>query len=350
MISHPDASYILDTLSTAVLIFNKKLYLQHINSAAEILLKVSNKQVHGLHAEEIFPGSKCFQRLKNIHHSLTEHGIRIAAADGELLTVDCCLTPLQNSRNFRYVVELTRIDNQLRLNKEENLLQHHQTAHNIVRGLAHEIKNPLGGLRGAAQLLARQLGDPELQEYTDIIIGEADRLQTLLDRMLGPRTLPHKEMLNIHRTLCRVSQLIQSEAPSSLRVQNDFDPSLPELSADPDQIHQAILNIMRNAMQAMDGQGLIILRTRIERKLTLGHRQHRLVVRVDIQDNGPGVPEALQEQIFYPLVTGRPDGTGLGLSIAQTLINQHGGLIVCRSEPGNTVFSLLLPVENGEYV
>lgn len=350
MISEPRAQRILDNITTAVLLFDARLRLSAINFAAEILFKVSSKQVMGMHAEEIFPGCKCFRHLDEISHSVTEHGMRIQASDGEMLTVDCCLTPTQEpDRTREYVVELVRIDQQLRINREENLLLQHQTVHHVIRGLAHEIKNPLGGLRGAAQLLSRELPSAELQEYTDIIIGEADRLQTLVDRMLGPRTLPHKEYLNIHSILCRVRQLIASEATKALRIRDDFDPSLPEIEADPDQLHQAMLNIMRNAMQAMEGRGEIVLRTRIRRKMILSHKQHKLVVQIDIQDDGPGISEAMQEQIFYPLVTGRPDGTGLGLSIAQTLINQNGGLIVCRSEPGKTVFSLLLPVENEDH-
>ena len=218
----------------------------------------------------------------------------------------------------------------------------------MVRGLAHEIKNPLGGLRGAAQLLEREIDEASLKEYTQIIIGEADRLQNLLNRMLGPNDVPDIQSTNIHTVLERVRELVQAEAGESLQVQQDYDPSLPELQADPELLVQAVLNIVRNAAQALEGKGDITLRTRVKRQFNIGVRKHRLVAVIDIIDNGPGIESDLQEKIFYPMITTRDEGTGLGLSIAQSLISRHQGLIECYSQPGNTVFTILLPLEDGK--
>jgi two-component system nitrogen regulation sensor histidine kinase GlnL len=241
-------------------------------------------------------------------------------------------------------VELQQVDNHLRISKEEQLLTQQTTAKLLVRGLAHEIKNPLGGLRGAAQLLDLELNDPELKEYTQIIIAESDRLQGLMDKMLGPNKLPNKKPLNIHEVLERVRQLIQAEASSSLDLTCDYDPSIPTIQGDKDQLIQAILNIARNAVQALEGKGNIIFKTRIQRQMTIGRKCYKLAARCDIIDNGPGIDAEMMKQIFYPMITGRAEGTGLGLSIAQSLINQHNGLIECKSEPGKTVFSIFLPM------
>jgi len=346
---------ILDNLATAVLWFDRDLRLEFLNPAAESLLAISENQVRGHSAEALFPDCRCFERLRIEQRPITEHGLRLNTLTGLQLIVDCSMTPVRDDRRHRhpqgpgtvsaeaFIVELVDIDQQLRLSREENLIGQRQAIHSMLRGLAHEIKNPLGGLRGAAQLLAREL--PQAQrEYTDIIIGEADRLQILLDRMLGPRTLPRKEAVNIHHVLCRGRQLIMTEVGGGIQVFEDYDPSIPDMYADPDQLHQAFLNIMRNAAQAMNGHGILVLRTRIEHRITLGARQHKLAMRIDIQDNGPGVPEDMLEHIFYPMVTGRAEGTGLGLPIAQNLVHQNGGTILCDSRPGKTVFSVWLPI------
>jgi two-component system nitrogen regulation sensor histidine kinase GlnL len=259
--------------------------------------------------------------------------------------VDCSITPVHDAELAQGVlIELIQIDQHLRITREENLLLQQQTVRNIIRGLAHEIKNPLGGIRGAAQLLARELTSDQHREYTDIIISEADRLQSLLNRMLVPNSLPHKRWTNIHRVLMRVSQLITSEVGTELEMFCDFDPSIPELLADADQLLQAVLNVVRNAVQAIGGKGVIKMRTRVQRQITLGRKRHKLVIRIDIIDHGPGIPANIIDQVFYPLVTSRAEGSGLGLSIAQSLINQHQGLIECSSQPGETIFTLWLPV------
>jgi two-component system, NtrC family, nitrogen regulation sensor histidine kinase GlnL len=216
----------------------------------------------------------------------------------------------------------------------------------VLRGLAHEVKNPLGGLRGAAQLLERELSDKQLKEYTRIIVHEADRLRNLVDRVMGGYTPLNKRPVNVHEVLEHVRKLVLVETPVGLTVRCDYDPSLPTLQADAEQLIQAALNILRNSVQALGGKGTVVIRTRIERSFTIGHTHHRLALRVDIEDNGPGIPAELLDKIFYPMVTGRADGTGLGLSIAQDIVARHGGLIECASQPGRTLFTLYLPVEN----
>jgi two-component system nitrogen regulation sensor histidine kinase GlnL len=259
--------------------------------------------------------------------------------------VDYSVTPIIEAGVMQgLLVEMNQVDRQLRIAHEEHLLDQQQIARALVRGLAHEIKNPLGGLRGAAQLLERELPDAALREYTRIIIGEADRLQGLVNRMLGPNSRLNLRPVSIHEALEHVRALIQAEAPA-LSLQRDYDPSLPDLSADRDMLVQALLNVIRNAVEAVEGRGQITLRTRSARQILIGKRRHRLVARIEVVDTGPGIPADLLEHIFYPMITGKAQGTGLGLSIAQSIINQHGGLIECQSQPGHTVFTLTLPLE-----
>ena len=237
---------------------------------------------------------------------------------------------------------------QRRISRDEVMLSQFETAQAMVRGLAHEIRNPLGGLRGAAQLLDRELQDPALREYTAVIIGEADRLQKLLDRLLGPRNIPRKQRINVHEVADRVCRLVKAEAAHGVSFSCDYDPSIPEIRGDPDLLIQAMLNIARNAVQAVGQDGQVSLRTRVQHQVNMAGTHRRLVVRMDIIDNGPGIEPDMLEKVFYPMVSGRPDGTGLGLSIAQSLIQQHGGVVQCTSRPGETVMSILLPLENGE--
>jgi len=243
------------------------------------------------------------------------------------------------------LVELQQIDRHLRISKEEQLLAQQSTSRMLIKGLAHEIKNPLGGIRGAAQLLEFELDAHELKEYTQIIIQESDRLKALIDKMLGPNKPSNKETLNIHEVLERVRQLVNIEVNNNIKILTDYDPSIPDLKADKNQLIQAVLNIVQNAVQAIQHDGQIIFKTRIKRHLTIGRKRHKLTAKIDIIDNGPGISDELMSQIFYPMITSRPEGTGLGLSIAQSLVNQHSGLIECESEPRNTVFTIYLPLE-----
>lgn len=340
---------ILDHLNEAILLFNKELRLIYINPAGEMLFADSAKHLIGLSAQRLFKtvhSTLCSDLLQRLHQNepMVDREV-ILEGMHQSITVNLSATPLMEDGCLSEIlVELQQVDRHLRITKEEQLLAQQNTSRMLVRGLAHEIKNPLGGLRGAAQLLDQELHDPELKEYTQIIIAESDRLQELMDKMLGPNKPAHKNPLNIHEILERVRQLVAVEAGSQISLQTDYDPSIPEFFADKNQLIQAFLNIVRNAIQAIETSGRIVLKTRIQRHMTIGRKLYKLVIKVDIVDNGPGIQPGLMGQIFYPMITGRPEGTGLGLSIAQSLINQHSGLIECESEPGNTVFSIYLPI------
>lgn len=340
---------ILDNLTHAVLMFDADLCLDYINPAGEMLFAVSAKRLIGQCAPVLLPADshllEAIETGLDSGHPFTEHEVQITLPGRREVTVDCTITPLISAANeSSLLVELQQLDRQLRISREGQQLAQQETMRSLVRGLAHEIKNPLGGLRGAAQLLERELPNPELKEYTNIIIGEADRLRNLVNHMLGPNALPQKEALNIHQVLEHVRQLVNVEKRGDITFVSDYDPSIPEILGDRDQLIQAVLNIVGNAVQAIGDRGEIILRTRTQRQFTIAQTCHKLVCRVEIIDNGPGIPEDMMESIFFPMVTGRADGTGLGLSISQSLINQHGGLIQCESRPGRTRFALMLPL------
>jgi two-component system nitrogen regulation sensor histidine kinase GlnL len=242
------------------------------------------------------------------------------------------------------LIEFRPIDQQIKIANEERILVQQQANRELIRNLAHEIKNPLGGIRGAAQLLERELVRRELTEYTQVIIQEAERLQSLIDRLLTPHRIPQVAEVNIHEVLERVRSVLLAETPTGLKIRRDYDTSLPPLTGDKEQLIQVMLNIARNAVQAMQGQGEIILRTRVTRQVTLARKRHRLAMLVQIIDNGPGIPDAIRDTLFYPMITGKEGGTGLGLSIAQNLIDQHKGRIDCISWPGHTEFTIYLPL------
>ncbi|MGC9457096.1 MAG: nitrogen regulation protein NR(II) [Halothiobacillaceae bacterium] len=343
---------LLECQNTAILLLDSDLTPHYLNPAAEALLSTSaqNAYRHGL-SIWLNSNPRLMAALKEALQTGQGATLRESALvmpHGETTGTDCSITPIEDDElGIFLLLEIADIDRHLRIAREDQLISLHQTTRQFVRGLAHEVKNPLGGLRGAAQLLDRELTDPAQREYTRIILHETDRLRTLVDRMLGPNTLPHKGWENIHEPLEYVRQLLRVECvESAIRIRCDYDPSIPELCIDTDQIIQAVLNIARNAVQVLEKvpEPRLLFRTRVLRQFTLGHTVHKLVARVDIEDNGPGIPEKLQESVFFPMVSGRPEGTGLGLSIAQTLIAQHGGLIEFQSRPGRTVFTLLLPI------
>ena len=342
---------ILEHLNEAILLFNRDLRLIYVNPSAEILLEDSAKHLLGSSIRKLFKTSQSLliddllQRL-NANEPLVDRELILERLN-QSITVNLSATPLHvNGQLNEILIELQQVDRHLRITKEEQLLAQQNTSRMLVRGLAHEIKNPLGGLRGAAQLLDIELKDPELKEYTQIIIAESDRLQDLMDKMLGPNKPAQKSLLNIHEVLERVRQLVIVEASKCIELQTDYDPSIPDLYADKNQLIQALLNIVRNAVQAIQKEGKILIKTRISRHMTIGRKRYKLAIRIDVIDSGPGIKPELMDQIFYPMITSRAEGTGLGLSIAQSLINQHNGLIECESEPGNTVFSIYLPLEN----
>ena len=344
---------ILDSLTTAVVTLDRDLRLAAINPAGEMLFEVSAKKVVGQRLAELLPRSQRLIKTLNETlagvHPFTARGVRLRLPSAKTITVDCTVTPLTDGgADVELLVELTQVDRLLRLAREENILDRQAANRVVMRGLAHEIRNPLGGLRGAAQLLERELADKGLKQYTRIIIHEADRLRNLVDRIIGPHKPFKKQPVNLHEILEHVRRLMLVEAPVGLTIERDYDPSLPELEGDAEQLVQAVLNIVRNSAQAVENRGVIKIRTRAERNFTIGHKRHRLVLRADFEDNGPGIPEDLQEHIFYPMVTGRPEGTGLGLSIAQDIVSRHGGLIECTSRPRQTVFTIYLPLEGAD--
>jgi two-component system nitrogen regulation sensor histidine kinase GlnL len=260
------------------------------------------------------------------------------------VTVDCTVTPLVLGKKPGLLVELAPLERHLRISRDEILAAQFDASRELIRGLAHEIKNPLGGLRGAAQLLEREFPDNEHREYTRVIIREADRLQNLVDRLLGPSRPPKRERLNVHEALEHVRKLVEAEAKGTT-VARDYDPSIPDLTGDREQLVQALLNLARNALQAVGNSGRVTFRSRARRQVTIDGRLHKLAAVMEIEDDGPGIPAEMLEKIFYPLVTTRPGGSGLGLPIAQYLVHGHGGHIECRSQPGSTVFSVSLPLE-----
>lgn len=344
---------ILENLGTAVVLLDGQLYIQYMNPAAEMLLAASVRQLRRRDLGDWF-GIEASQ-IDGLHESLqtghpfTRREAKLRNLSEQILTVDYTVNPLPMTGENWLLLEIEARDRLIRIEREEELLTRHATAQMLVRGLAHEIKNPLGGLRGAAQLLERELDDISLHDYTQVIIEEADRLRNLVDRMLGPRKLPDIADVNIHAILERVCSLVAAESGGSVELVRDYDPSIPEFRGDAEQLIQAILNIVRNSMQALQSsnteQPTIRLQTRTLRQITLGTEKHRLVCSVRIEDNGPGIPEELLSQIFYPMVSGRADGSGLGLSIAQSIINQHHGLIECETRPGRTLFELFIPLE-----
>lgn len=347
---------ILDNLSRAVIMVNDQLTIEYANPAAEMMLEASMRRLSQLPISEWFvlseEESKDIRECLESGHPLTRREAKLITLAGHTLTVDYSINPMfQNTGKKQVLIEVEARDRLMRIEREEDLLSQHDTARLLVRGMAHEIKNPLGGIRGAAQLLQRELDDPSLHDYTHVIIEEADRLRNLVDRLIGPRKLPKLENVNIHALLERVSSLISAETNQGVHFERDYDPSIPEFTGDAEQLIQAILNVVRNSMQALLGADIksptIQIRTRCLRQITLGTDRHRLVCRVEIIDNGPGIPEDILKKIFYPMVSGRAEGTGLGLSIAQSIINNHQGLIECESKPGETKFQLFIPLELG---
>jgi two-component system nitrogen regulation sensor histidine kinase GlnL len=260
-------------------------------------------------------------------------------------TIECRVSPAHaGAGRQRLLIEMIDVTRRARISRENALLIQHGAGRQMIRQLAHEIKNPLGGLRGAAQLLGKQLGNAELKEYTEVIISEADRLAGLVDTLLGPGGPPNKQPANVHEVIEYVVRLLEPELEKKLDVVRDYDAGLPTVKLDRDQIIQALINLMRNAATALEGCGSITLRTRAVMNFTIGETRHPVVATIDIEDDGPGIPPELQDSIFYPLVTSRPDGTGLGLSTAQDLISRHDGLIEFESRPGRTVFSIRIPI------
>lgn len=342
---------LINHLNICVVELDDQLRLTFLNAAAENLLEVSGNQAKDSHIGDVFQVAAEIEAILldslTTGQIFTGRKVKLELVSGNTITCDYCVTPIRTETGSNAIVELYPLDRYLRIDRDENITTQHAISRQMIRGLAHEIKNPLGGIRGSAQLLERELPTADLKAYTEIIVDETDRLTALVDRLLGPNALPKPTLTNIHEVLERVRTLIELEADPILELVSDYDPSIPEVKIDPEQMVQVVLNIARNAMQSLEGVVHPRLKfiTRVERLFTIGTTQHKLVAKIDVQDNGPGIPEHLKEHLFYPMITGRSEGTGLGLSVAQSIVHQHHGLIEFDSRPGKTVFSIYLPLE-----
>ncbi len=343
---------IIDNLHSAVVVIGENLQVIYINPAAEMLFHISNTRAMTKNIRDLIINEhEFFDRLERSlvsAHPYTVYEDQLRVHHHKSIDVDYSVSPIPYRREGRFLLlEFIRLKTQLKISHEESILSQYEASKSLLRGLAHEIKNPLGGIRGAAQLLERELEDDNNRQFTQIIINEADRLKNLLDRMVGPKDIPTKSDVNIHKILEHVRQLVLAEN-DDIELTVDYDPSVPELHADESMMIQVILNITRNAVIAVSAiderKGKINFKTRTQRNCKIGSHTYPLVARIDIEDNGNGVSKDIQEKIFMPMITGHADGTGLGLSIAQTLVQQHNGLIEFTSRPGKTVFTILLPI------
>jgi two-component system nitrogen regulation sensor histidine kinase GlnL len=343
----------LDLLTTAVLVLNWRGIVVFANQSAEQLFETSRSKLIGQQAQRLFAGEQPVDQL------LTEASanalgqrrqmLEVRRALREPLTVQATASALY-SRDTPLVIELSEIEQQLKVSREERQLDLTEANRQLLRNLAHEIKNPLGGIRGAAQLLEGELNAPEQREYTRVIINEADRLQSLVDRLLAPHRKPRVvARFSIHEVCERVRAVMAAEFPRGLAFVRDYDASVPDVEGDKEQLIQALLNVVRNAAEALveriaAGDAQIMLRTRVARHVTIARRHCRLALDLHVIDNGPGIPEELRDHIFYPLVSGRDGGSGLGLTLAQTFVQQNDGVIEFESRPGRTEFRVLLPL------
>jgi len=348
--NHPSAApqtVTLETLATAVLVVDDARITQYINPAAENLLGISASLALGRPLANLTVD--CTELVRTVDHALfegttfTEHDLELPV-NGHSVVLCATVTPL-DGKDFAALIELHPAAGNVRIARDEQVMAQSQASQALLRQLAHEIRNPLGGIRGAAQLLEAELEDSDLREYTQVIIQETNRLQSLLDRLLTPAKRPVVQTINIHEVLERVRSVLLAEF-TGLTIRRDYDTSLPDLSGDPEQLIQAVLNIARNAAQAMDGKGRITLKTRIARQVTLVMKRWRHAIRLEVIDNGPGIPEDILGQVFLPLVSGREGGSGLGLTLAQNLVQRHDGAIHVDSRPGHTCFSIYLPIRD----
>jgi two-component system nitrogen regulation sensor histidine kinase GlnL len=342
----------LDLLATAVVVLDDGFVVRYANPAAENLLTAGAKSLIGQPFLGFFAERATLERAleeaRVTHWDYSAQNVTYTRGGRIEVPLSCTVTRI-DAFGLALLAELRPIERELRQAREERMAFEQQSSRELIRNLAHEIKNPLGGLRGSAQLLESELQrlrlpsarGSELREYTQVIIKEADRLQSLMDRMLTPHRTPRVEPLGIHEVLERVRSLVQAEFPGT-RIERDYDPSLPEMSGDREQLIQAVLNIVRNAAQA--GAASVLLRTRALRQVTILRQRHKLALELQVIDDGPGVPEEIQDRIFNPLVSGREGGTGLGLSLAQTFVQYHQGVIEFESRPGRTIFRILLPL------
>ena len=347
-------STLIGALATSVLVLDAELRITKVNSAAENLLAQSAAKLVGRRLPEMLAGGGEFvqmiTRALAEGRSFTERNLELTPLNMQSVIVDFTISPWTSTGDVhaKGVIEIASVERHQRIQLEEKMIRQNQVTSALMRGLAHEVKNPLGGIRGAAQLLERELEDRRHAEYTQIIIGEVDRLRALVDKMLGPRGGAEREWVNLHEVLEQVNQLVEAEHTGAIEIARDYDPSLPEIMGDRDRLIQAFLNLVRNAVRAVSGTDAgITVRTRADRNFTIGDKVHSLVMRIDVIDTGRGVAPDIAESIFFPMVSGHAEGSGLGLPLAQSMINSQGGLIGFRSEPGHTEFTVWLPIEGG---
>jgi two-component system, NtrC family, nitrogen regulation sensor histidine kinase GlnL len=342
-----------DLLATPVAVIEGEGRISFVNAALEDVMGMSRRNLHGVYLPDFFADPQPLKNALSGARSNEFAALRYEAAlnrvhYGDTLPVHMIVAPSDQADEV--IIELLPVEQQTRQEREERLLEQAQANKELIRNLAHEIKNPLGGIRGSAQLLEMELGSKELTEYTQVIIHEADRLQTLVDRLLAPHRRPHVVSdVNIHEVCERVRTLILAEFPRGLKVVRDYDISIPEFRGDREQLIQAVLNISHNAAHALQermaqGDAQITLKSRILRQVTFGKQRYRLALELHVIDNGPGVPDSIKDRIFFPLISGREGGSGLGLTLAQTFVQQHHGMIECDSEPGRTDFKILIPL------
>ena len=335
-------------MATSVVVLNSNLLIQYANPSAEALLMKSFDKLHGHPINDIFLDSTSlnerFRQLLCSGQEFTDSDVILEFVGYDPITVELTASAVQFNHKPHLLIELKQIDQQKKISAEAFQQQQWESARDLIKGLAHEIKNPLGGLRGAAQLLNKEL-TADQQEYTAVIIEQADRLTNLVDRLLGPNQLPKVKLQNIHQVLEKIYRLVRLDNEKNITFTRDYDPSIPDIAIDEEKIQQAALNIISNAIQALQPNGKIIFKTRIASNQTINGVRVRLCVKVSIIDNGPGIPVSIQDTLFYPMVTGRANGTGIGLSISQTLIHQHNGKLSCQSRPGRTQFTILLPIQ-----
>lgn len=336
-------------MSSGVILLDEHLLIVGLNPAAENILGISQRRAYGQSLLKLVDDEPEMRDILTRVVATGDHyanEMRLAPTEAHSAEriVDCRVSPIALDKAC-LLVEMTDVTRRSQISRENALLIQHGAGRQMIRQLAHEIKNPLGGIRGAAQLLERQLPSAELREYTDVVISETDRLAALVDTLLGPGGPPNKQPVNVHEMLEYVVRLISAEEQRSISIRRDYDPGLPSIDLDRDQMVQAFLNLVRNAVAALDGQGTLTLRSRAATNFTIGDTRHRVIASIEIEDDGPGIPKDMQDSVFYPLVTSRPEGTGLGLPAAQELLSRHGGLIEFESRPGRTVFFVRIPLD-----
>lgn len=339
---------ILDSIKIAIVVVDTQFAIRYMNNTAEDFFGGSLEHFRGEKIGSLFEGQdvteealqQCFDDYET--YTLRQVQVKVTATNQKTVA-NIAVSPIHGQH---LVFEIEPFDRVLFMNKEDQMRNAQLASRQLVRGMAHEIKNPLGSIRGAAQLLRKDLETNEQIDYTDLIIGEVDRLKTLVDRMLGPNHTPCFESVNIHEVIEKVLRIVSSEQETTWELKRDYDPSMPGVLGDFDQLTQAMLNIIQNAKDATQKESSpqLLVRTGIEHQFTIGTRRHPMVARIQIEDNGVGIPPEIQDQIFFPLVTGKSTGTGLGLAITHTIIGMHNGLIVCTSERGLTTFIIYLPL------